>query len=407
MDAAPADCKVAPVLNGRRIIFVFGSLELGGAERQALMLAEYLSVQEQADVEVWGFNHAGPVATICAQSGLAWRVVPLLLVGNHVTSLGLAKLAWLLRRARPDILLPYTLLPNVVCGLVWQWTGARACVWNQRDEGIARMSARLERRAVRRIPQFISNSRQGARFLVDKLKVSPANVSVINNGVACLAPQMDRVRWRKQLQLGDECFVACMVANLHNNKDHKTLLAAWHRVVTTLAASGRSAVLLLAGRYDDAYESLIALSYALGINHSIRFLGQVDDVAGLLSAVEISVFSSRSEGCPNGVLESMAAGLAVAATDITGIREVVGPAGTPFLAPRGDAEALADKILKLANDPTLCAGLGAENQIRIRDNYNSLRMCKETVALLASFFLETAIARPDEPQPLRRVRPDP
>jgi glycosyltransferase involved in cell wall biosynthesis len=384
-NVAPLDRTVAPRLRGQRIIFVFGSLDLGGAERQALILAKHLAAQEQAQVEVWGFNHAGPVATLCEQYGLAWRVVPDPLAGGHLSRpLRLAKFAWRLRRAQPDMLLPYTLIPNVACGLVWQWTGARACVWNQRDEGIARLSRRVERWAVQRTPQFISNSPQGARFLLSELKVHPAKVSVIANGVEGCAPQMNRLQWRAALQLEAGCFVACMIANLHKHKDHETLLRAWRRVATTLAASGRDAVLLLAGRYDDTYEALIALSYQLEINHNVRFLGHVSDLPGLLSAVDISVFSSRSEGCPNGVLESMGAGLAVAGTDIEGLRETVGPAGLPFLAPPGAAEALAEIILKLANDPTLCSNLGAEHQNRIRNKYHPTRMCEETVSLLTN-----------------------
>jgi len=199
---------------------------------------------------------------------------------------------------------------------------------------------------------------------------------------------MNRLEWRAALQLEVGCFVACMIANMHKHKDHKTLLRAWRKAATTLAASGRNAVLLLAGRYDDAYEELIALSYELEINHRVRFLGYVSDIPGLLSAVDISVFSSRSEGCPNGVLESMSAGLAVAGTDTEGLRETVGPTGLPFLAPAGDAAALAEIILKLANDPTLCSNLGAENQNRIKNKYNSTRMCAETVSLLTNLLLE-------------------
>lgn len=391
-EATRSDFKLAPILQGRRIVFVFGSLGLGGAERQALILARYLSEQEQARVEVWGFNESGPVATICEQYGLAWRVVPYPFAGSSFTHLiSLSKLAWMLREVRPDILLPYTLIPNVVCGLIWKWTGARLCVWNQRDEGISLFNSRLERLAVQRTPQFISNSRQGARFLVDKLNVSTSKVRVINNGVECLTPKMSRSVWRNDLQIDDQCFVACMVANLHDNKDHKTLLMAWRNVVTTLEASGLSAVLILAGKYDDSYKSLIALSYKLDINHSLRFIGQVSDIPGLLSAVDISVLSSRSEGCPNGVLESMTAGLAVAGTDIEGIREAVGPASEQFLAPPGDAEALAEVILKLAADPALCSMIGAVNQRRVKNKYDSMRMCEETVSLLVNSFSEKAI----------------
>jgi glycosyltransferase involved in cell wall biosynthesis len=124
----------------------------------------------------------------------------------------------------------------------------------------------------------------------------------------------------------------------------------------------------------------------LGIEHGVRFPGQVSDVAGLLSAVDIGVFSSRSEGCPNGVLECMAAGLAVAATDIEGVREVVG--ASDFLAPVGDAAALSHTILKLAGDPAMCATVGAANKKRIVENYDARRMCEQFVGIIAGVATE-------------------
>ena len=348
----------------QRVIFVLGNLELGGAERQALILARYLNEREQADVEVWGFDRTGPVADICKQHGIVWRVVPC----------DLRKVARLLRQARPDILLPYTLIPNVVCGLVWQRTGARLCVWNQRDEGIFTFYAKSQHRAAQQTPLFISNSHAGARYLIEKLNVDPTKVHVIPNGIEITQPQTDRSAWRTRLEIEETSFVACMVANLHANKDHATLLRAWRRVVQVKP----DAVLVLAGRHYGAYESLIELTNELGIARNVRFAGQVSDVAGLLSAVDLGVFSSRSEGCPNGVLECMAAGLAVVGTDIAGISET----GIRFLAPPGDAERFAQIILELANDPALCATIGTANQSRIKERYNAQRMCEDTVALL-------------------------
>jgi glycosyltransferase involved in cell wall biosynthesis len=80
----------------------------------------------------------------------------------------------------------------------------------------------------------------------------------------------------------------------------------------------------------------------------------------------------------------MAAGLPVAGTDIGGIREVVGPAAAGFLAAPGDAETLGTVLTRLANDPQLCVEIGAQNRERVRNNYDSMRMCKETAALLAT-----------------------
>jgi glycosyltransferase involved in cell wall biosynthesis len=371
------------MLKGCRIVFVLGNLELGGAERQALILARYLTEHEQATVQIWGFNKTGPVAEICDQYELPSRVIPYPFTGSRLDRLrGLIRAGRALRETKPDILLPYTFGPNVVCGLIWKWTGARASVWNQRDEGIVPYGSPTVGWAAKLTPRFISNSERGARFLIDKLHVDPAKVTVIRNGIEAVAPEFDRRAWRERLAVDAGSFVACMVANLHALKDHVTLLHAWRKVVSEFERQQRSALLVLAGRRDGAYESLAALATELKLDGTVRFAGHVSDVPGLLGAADVSVFSSRSEGCPNAVLECMAAGLPVAGTDITGIRDVVGPAGAQFLAPPGDVDSLAGVLLKLAGDPELCARNGARNRERIREHYDSLRMCKETVNVL-------------------------
>ena len=346
-----------------------------------MILARHL-VQQQAAVEVWGFNKSGPVAGICEQHGIPSRVVSL--DANSLESI--QQVAQLLHEARPDVLLPYTWVPNVVCGFVWMWTGARICVWNQRDEGLFFPRATWERRAVQRTPRFVSNSHAGARFLIETLHVNPAKVHVVHNGIELSTPQSDRNTWRKRLEIDDATFVACMVANLHTNKDHETLLKAWRTVMATLEQHGRKAVLVLAGRHDGAYESLVALTRELKIERGVRFAGAVSDVTGLLTAVDVGVFSSRSEGCPNGVLECMAAGLAVAATDIEAVREVVGSA--EFLAPIGDAAALSNTILNLAVDRALCSTVGTANRKRIVEQYDARRMCEAFVEIIGGVATE-------------------
>lgn len=368
-------------LKGRRIVFVLFNLELGGAERQALILAKHLVEHEEAAVEVWGFNKSGPVADMCEQLGVPWHLDSFRFESTeNGRLLSLARITKSLQRARPEILLPYTFVPNVICGLGWQRTGARACVWNQRDEGVTPFVAEWARPAAERTSIFISNAARGAEFLKDRLGVDPSKIRVIENGIEQSTANEDRSQWRVKLKIEDEAFVACMVANLHDNKDHRTLLRAWKHVVDRF--NGRRAVLVLAGRHDGAYESLLSLSRELNLTRHVRFAGQVLDVPGLLSAADVGVFSSYIEGCPNGVLESMAAGLAVAGTDIDAIRSAVGPKGLQFLAPPKDDEALAGAILTLANDPDLRVTVGAENQRRVRERFTAPRMCESTVAVI-------------------------
>ena len=109
-----------------------------------------------------------------------------------------------------------------------------------------------------------------------------------------------------------------------------------------------------------------ALAYDLDLGSSVRFLEDVVDVAGLLGASDIGVLSSGSESAPNALLESMAVGLPVAATDVPGIREIV-PAGQDrYLGPPRDHEQLAAVLVELIGDAALRERLGHANQEHIR-----------------------------------------
>jgi glycosyltransferase involved in cell wall biosynthesis len=306
---------------------------------------------------------------------------------------GLARFAAKLRQARPDIIYPYLIVPNIACGLVWRWTGARTCIWNQRDSGIGRLGDRVEQRAIKRVPWFISNSINGAAFLTQTLHAPPDRVRVIHNGITLATPQADRAAWRNRLGISDDTVAACMIANLTVFKDHETLLRAWRQVLNFLKGRDQSVVLLLAGRqdsYDSTAQVLKVMVVDLELGTSVRFLGQVDDVSGLLGAADLAVFSSRSESSPNGALESMAAGLALAATDNPGIREAVGP-DYEFLAPIEDADALAERIVRLVTDPSLRAEQGAANQKRIKTEFSPELMYRQTTALMIQSLRENVI----------------
>ncbi len=108
---------------------------LGGAERQALVLARHLREAEGAVVEVRALSDAdGRAATLFREADIPWLARGGRWRGSRPRTVArLAAAAAALRRSRPDVLLPYCDVPNVVCGLTWRGVGARTCVWNQRD----------------------------------------------------------------------------------------------------------------------------------------------------------------------------------------------------------------------------------------------------------------------------------
>jgi glycosyltransferase involved in cell wall biosynthesis len=142
-------------------------------------------------------------------------------------------------------------------------------------------------------------------------------------------------------------------------------------------------VLLLAGRLDPMTDCVKALAFDLRLHDSVKFLGSVDDIAGLLNAVELGVFSSPMESSPNGVLECMAAGLPVVASDLPGVREVVGEAGLFHLAPPGDAASMADRIVALALHPQKSESLSKANRERIANYFSIEHMGESMTQLIA------------------------
>jgi len=371
---------------GRKVVFLLGCLELGGAERQAMLLARWLKERCGAEVEVWGVAHAGSLVARCEELGIPWQVTGNPLVPGRLATLRrLARIAWRLRRAGADIILPYTLVPNVIGGIVWRFSGARLCIWNQRDEGIEGRRDPCQEWSLRLTPVFVANSGAGADYLIRELKVAPEKVSVVGNGLDLAAPLQSPADWRKQLGLFDDGVCVSMIGHLSEKKDHATLIRAWRQVVGTLAPAPGNLKLVLAGRKDGEAKRLIDLAAELKLADYICFAGNVTDVAGLLRVVDIGVYSSPSEGLPNGVLECMAAGKAMAATDIPGIREALGD-GYPMLSAPGDAAGMAAHLLALIADRRLRDRIGAQNRSDAESRYGAEAMCSKMAQIMAAPF---------------------
>ena len=159
-------------------------------------------------------------------------------------------------------------------------------------------------------------------------------VNVVLVGVKPIDVASLRGVWREKLDLANGVPVVSMLAHLHSGKDHATLLHAWRIVLDEIGE--RAPVLLLAGRSSETEDQMKALAFDLELGRSVRFLGDIDAVAGVLAASDVAVLSSRSESRPHALLESAAAGLPIASTNVPGIREGVGVHQAPYLAPPGE-----------------------------------------------------------------------
>ncbi len=117
----------------------------------------------------------------------------------------------------------------------------------------------------------------------------------------------------------------------------------------------------------------------------IKWLGPVKDMAGLLKQVHIFTLpSTYREGLPKAVLEAMAAGRPVVATDIPGCREAVVDGETGLLVPPHNPVALAEALGKLISDPALRARFGAAGRVRVEQNFSDEIVCQKTMAIYES-----------------------
>jgi L-malate glycosyltransferase len=115
----------------------------------------------------------------------------------------------------------------------------------------------------------------------------------------------------------------------------------------------------------------------------------VRDVPALLRQARMFVLSSISEGVPLAVLEAMASGLAVAATRVGGVPDIVSDGVTGLLTPPRDPAALAAALMRLHGDDTLTSAMGARGRRRVEEAFDVRRM----VAAYEQLYVESASAR--------------
>jgi glycosyltransferase involved in cell wall biosynthesis len=127
--------------------------------------------------------------------------------------------------------------------------------------------------------------------------------------------------------------------------------------------------LLLVGAGRDG-ESLQQHAVKLGLDQKVHFLGFRDDVPQILAASDLVVLTSRWEGMPNVVLEAMAAGKPVVATDVEGVGELLGPAAEAQTVPADDPEGFADKVVAIISNTQLATRLGDENRLRAQQHFS-------------------------------------
>lgn len=292
------------------------------------------------------------------------------------------RLRALLRRLRPAIVhtrnwAAFDAIPAA------RLAGVRVLVHGEHGREVGDPEGRDARRnRIRRlfapfVSQFVTVSRDLARWLVEDVGLPARKVMTIHNGVDLARfGHGDRREARERLGLPSDTMIVGTVGRLDPVKDQAGLLRAF----ATVAAEHPGSMLLIAGD-GPCREDLSRLVQALGIDGRVRLLGDCRDVPGVLAALDIFALPSIAEGMSNTILEAMASGLPVVATRVGGNPELVEDHVTGRLVVSRDPGALAEAMAAYLDDAHLRALHGKAARQRVTERFSLDRMCESYVDL--------------------------
>ncbi len=333
--------------------------------------------------------------------GLRWVAVPMLRRSlNPLREFGLLFWLWrLIRRERADLVHGFTIKCAVYGSVAARLAGVRARVSAVTGLGYVFTSDELHARRLRplvraalvaaltgRGTRIILQNPDDVELFVREVRIAPERIALIRgSGVDCrrfqpkLTPALHHAEQRR--------FRVLVAARLLWDKGLGELVDAARQ----LRSEGRAVDVLIAGDPDPGNpaavpESLVNAWVAEGL---IEWLGHVDDMPTLYRSVDAVVLPSYREGLPKGLIEAAACGLPLITTDVPGCREVVTDGVNGLLVPVRDASAIAAAIVRLAEDPPLCARLGKAAQENAQAEFDERSVISRTLDVYIDLFNET------------------
>ncbi len=205
----------------------------------------------------------------------------------------------------------------------------------------------------------------------------PMRLQVVLNGIETERFRGDRRHaTRAALGLEPEDLVIGMVARFAFPKHPEFLLLA----LQPLLESRPNIRLIFVGSGPD-FPRIQLLALELGIAEQVTFLGNREDVPDILAAMDIFTLISRFEGLPMTIIEAMAAGLPVIASDVGGVSELIDEGLTGFCVPSGDEEAIRRAFTRLLDDPERARRMGEAGRARARTEFDTSVMIRRVEAL--------------------------
>ncbi len=385
-----------------RVLRVIARLNVGGPALHVTYLARGLAERGYETTLVAGDVGRGEesMAFVAERAGV--EVVSLPGLSRELSplrdALAAFRLAYLIRRLRPDVVHTHTAKAGAVGRAAALLAGPRRPVVVHTFHGhVLRgyfgragtlLFRAIETILARGTDRLVAVSPEVRDELV-ALGVAPAaKFSVIRLGIE-LEPRVsfdgNVAEVRRRHGIAPESFVVGWFGRMTAVKRTDDLL-------TTLAALRErevDALLLLVGDGDDR-ERLEQRAHELGLARFCLFLGYQEDVAPWYAVCDAVVLTSASEGTPVTIIEALAAGRAVVATRVGGVPDVVDDGESGFLVPAGDTNALADRLETLARDPGRRAEMGETGRRRVLRRYAVERLVDDVDALYRELLATTS-----------------
>lgn len=291
-----------------------------------------------------------------------------------------------LRRLKPDLVQTYNIGTLDLAPMV-KLAGVRRLVHAEHGRDAADPKGENARyRWLRRwmapfIDRYVAVSEDLQHWLVERAGIRRSKVAYIANGIELAAFDVRLTAPPSRRLLTDFAPPGSVllgnVARLDKVKDQASLLAALALLGNETDQPCR---LIIAGEGSQrtALEQQID---QLGLGETVRLLGDRQDVPALLAECDVFVLSSIAEGMPVTLMEAMAAGLPVVATDVGGVASVVEDGVTGTLVPAGDVRAMADALKTYAADATLRRRHGDAGYARAAHHFSLDAMVADYVAL--------------------------
>jgi len=264
---------------------------------------------------------------------------------------------------RPRIVQAFLFHANVAATLAARLSGVPHMVTGIRvDEPHRRWRLALSGSIDRWVERHVCVSRAACDFSLRRAGLPQGKLVVIPNGV-----DVDRFAGAppsslESLGVRPDRRIITFIGRLDEQKGLAWLVDLMPRIFARL--SGHDLLLVGSGPQRALLERLVA---DRGLSERVHFAGFREDVPGILAASDLLVLPSRWEGMPNVILEAMASGKPVVASDVEGVAEALGEGASPQTVPAGDAEGFVHKVLTNVTDARLRALLGEQNQARARD----------------------------------------